>query len=75
LVRIGNSLGVTLPAAAISSLGVAEGDTVDVEVEGNHVVISARASLSELLTTWNPIGANVRPEALDALIREDREAR
>jgi antitoxin component of MazEF toxin-antitoxin module len=73
--RIGNSLGVTLPASAISRLGVAEGDTVDVEVDGNHVVISAKASLSELLAAWKPIGANVRPEALYALIREDREAR
>jgi antitoxin component of MazEF toxin-antitoxin module len=32
IVRIGNSLGVTLPHAAIATLGLDEGHAVDVEV-------------------------------------------
>jgi antitoxin component of MazEF toxin-antitoxin module len=75
LVRIGNSLGVTLPPSAISSLGVVEGDSVDVEVENDHVLITSRPALPTLLAAWLPIAEDVPAATLDRLIREDRDTR
>ncbi|HVB78226.1 MAG TPA: AbrB/MazE/SpoVT family DNA-binding domain-containing protein [Candidatus Nitrosotalea sp.] len=75
LLRIGNSLGVTLPASAISSLGVTEGDPVDVQIEGSRVVITGKAGFAELLATWEPIAVTLSPTALVAAIREDRDLR
>jgi antitoxin component of MazEF toxin-antitoxin module len=74
LVRMGNSLGVTLSPAAIASLGVAEGDPVDVDVEDGRVVITGKRQLAALLAEWRPIAEEIDPSALDDLTREDREA-
>lgn len=75
LLRIGNSFGVTLPASAISSLGVAEGDTLGVQIEGSRVVITGKADFAELLAAWDPIAATLSPTEIVAAIREDRDLR
>jgi len=75
LVRIGNSLGVTLPASAISSLGIAEGDAVNIEVVNGQVTITAKPDLATLLAAWLPVADDVPAATLDRLIREDRDRR
>ena len=75
LVRIGNSLGVTLPPAAIAVLGAHEGETVDVAVEDGHVVIASKASMAQVISAWTPIAQDVEARDLDRMIREDRSSR
>jgi antitoxin component of MazEF toxin-antitoxin module len=75
IVRIGNSLGVTLPRASIAILGLAEGDAVDVEVSGRQIVIGARGDVASMLAAWKPIGRKVPAADLVLLIRDDRDSR
>lgn len=39
IIRIGNSLGLTLPNDALKALNVKKGDEVQVELVGNQIVI------------------------------------
>ena len=63
--RWGNSLAIRLPKAAVASLEVCEGETVDLVITGDSVVISSRRprySLEELVAAMCPAD---QPEALD----------
>lgn len=75
IVRIGNSLGVTLPRAAIATLGLDEGDAVDIEVSGRQIIIGARGDIASMLASWKPIGRDVAAADLVRLIDEDRDSR
>ena len=37
--KIGNSLGITLPAAVIAALHLAENDDIAVETEGDRIIL------------------------------------
>jgi antitoxin MazE len=55
--RWGNSLGVRVPKDVAAKLGLSEGSRVDVSVEGDRIVISARRpvyTLDELLVGMTP---------------------
>jgi putative addiction module antidote len=75
IIRIGNSLGVTLPREAIATLGLAEGDSVDVEVSGRQVVIGASGDVASMLASWKPLGRKVDGAQIARLVREDRDSR
>jgi len=75
IVRIGNSLGITLPREAIASLGLGEGDAVDIEVSGRQVVIGARGDVASMLASWKPLGQKVDAAEIVRLVRSDRDSR
>jgi len=57
ITRWGNSLGVRIPKHIALRLGLAEGAQVDIEAEGNHVIISParpRYVLKDLLRGMTP---------------------
>lgn len=61
----GNSLAIRLPKAAVASLQVREGESVDLAIEGGTVVIRARRphyTLEELVAAMR---AEDAPETLD----------
>jgi antitoxin MazE len=76
ITKWGNSLGLRLPQALASQIGVAAGQKVEVTAEGNRLVIQAAASayrLEDLLTNMTPKamseafdwGGDVGREAVD----------
>lgn len=57
ITRWGNSLGVRIPKQIAGRLGLAEGARVNIEAEGNRVVISParpRYALKDLLVGMTP---------------------
>jgi antitoxin MazE len=53
----GNSLGVRVPKDIAAKLGLCEGSRVDVSVEGNRIILSAKRpvyTLDELLVGMTP---------------------
>lgn len=57
LARWGNSLGVRIPKDIANRVGLAEGARVDIEAEGDRIVISVsrpRYTLEELLHDITP---------------------
>ena len=74
MLRIGNSLGVTLPAEFLSAIGLSEGQTVRVEIRDGRIEIEPERSIAELLDMWDPIAEGLDVAQVDRVIREDREA-
>ena len=65
LQKWGRSVGVRLPKPMLEQIGLAEGQQVDVLVEGDHLVIRRarrRPTLDELLAQCKPEN---RPEPVD----------
>ena len=63
LQKWGNSVGVRLPKPMLEQVGLKEGAQVDVQVEGDHLVIRRkRVSLADLLAQCRPEN---RPEPID----------
>jgi len=65
LARWGNSLGVRIPKDIAGKLGLSEGARVEMEADGNRIVIQIdrpRYDLSELLVGMTP---NAMHEAFD----------
>ena len=61
----GNSLAIRLPKAAVESLRTSAGESVELVIEGDRVVLSAkrpRYTLEELVAQMRPEDA---PEVLD----------
>lgn len=58
----GNSLGVRIPKGIAGKLGLKEGTRVDVEAEGDRIVISLRRPRYSL----DAVLANVTPEIREA---------
>jgi antitoxin MazE len=59
LARWGNSLGLRIPKDIAGKIGLAEGTRVQIEAEGDRIVISAsrpRYDLAELLIGMTPDG-------------------
>jgi antitoxin MazE len=53
----GNSLGIRIPQAILQQIGITEGSTVSLSVEGNRVIISPtrlKYSLEDLLQNADP---------------------
>jgi AbrB family looped-hinge helix DNA binding protein len=71
VVRVGRRGQMVLPKAVREALGVAEGDQLWVEVEGNRVILRpvsslVRESLGLLRGTWG--------EEIASYLKEEREA-
>jgi antitoxin MazE len=63
LQKWGNSVGVRLPKAMLQQVGLKEGAQVDVQVEGDHLVIRRkRLNLADLLAQCKPEN---RPDPID----------
>jgi antitoxin MazE len=63
LQKWGNSVGVRLPKPMLEQVGLKEGAQVDVQVEGDHLVIRRkRLQLADLLAQCKPEN---RPEPID----------
>jgi antitoxin MazE len=59
LVRWGNSLGLRIPKDIATRLDLREGERVDIETDGDRIVIvpgRQRYALSDLLQGMNPAG-------------------
>lgn len=72
--RWGNSLGLRIPKDIAGRVGLAEGDRVDVEADGDRIVISLprpRYRLEELLVGMTPEAMH---EAFDWGLDLGREA-
>jgi len=57
LARWGNGLGLRIPKAIAGKIGLAEGTWIEIEAEGNRIIISAsrpRYDLAELLVGMTP---------------------
>ena len=63
LQKCGNSVGVRLPKPMLAQIGLKEGRQVDVQLEGDHLVIHPKKlSLASLLAQCTP---DNRPETID----------
>jgi antitoxin MazE len=63
LQKWGNSVGVRLPKPMLAQIGLKEGSQVDVQPEGDHLVIRPKKlSLASLLAECTP---DNRPETID----------
>jgi antitoxin MazE len=63
LQKWGNSVGVRLPKAMLQQVGLKEGAQVDVQVEGDHLVIRRnKVKLADLLAQCKPEN---RPDTID----------
>jgi antitoxin MazE len=63
LQKWGNSVGVRLPKPMLEQVGLKEGAQVDVQVEGDHLVIRRkRLNLADLLAQCKPEN---RPDPID----------
>ncbi|MDX2272124.1 MAG: AbrB/MazE/SpoVT family DNA-binding domain-containing protein [Cyanobacteriota bacterium] len=54
----GNSLGIRIPQAILQQIGITEGSTVSLSIEGNRVIISPtrlKYTLEELLKDVDPV--------------------
>jgi antitoxin component of MazEF toxin-antitoxin module len=58
LVRIGNSVGVTLPAALLREAGIEEGQIVVVAAHEGVISLQREAAVSDLLREWPALGAS-----------------
>ena len=75
LVRIGNSVGVTLPSEMLQACGLHEGQTIDIQVSNGHIELRPEnQDLGALFDSWTPIGQPIDSELIVQLIREDRES-
>jgi antitoxin MazE len=55
ITKWGNSLGIRIPANLAKELGVKEGNTLDLKIENNALVIRpAKPTLDEMLATITP---------------------
>lgn len=51
----GNSLGIRIPKSLALKVGIEEGSSVDLDVEGGHLVIKPKpATLDEMLSQVTP---------------------
>jgi putative addiction module antidote len=75
VLRVGNSLAVTLPPEALAELGLGEGDAVDVDVSEGKLVVSAGGNVAALLRSWSPVAATVHFDEITRAIREERDTR
>ncbi|MGH7868390.1 MAG: AbrB/MazE/SpoVT family DNA-binding domain-containing protein [Candidatus Dormibacteraceae bacterium] len=74
VVKVGNSLAVTLPVEVLQDTGLGGGDLVNVKVVGAHIEIEPSGySLAALAEKWTPIGENVSNAQVVAAIRKDRD--
>jgi antitoxin MazE len=63
LQKWGNSVGVRLPKPMLEQVGLKEGAQVDVQVEGDHLVVRRKQlKLADLLAQCKPEN---RPETID----------
>jgi antitoxin MazE len=63
LQKWGNSVGVRLPKPMMEQIGLKEGAQVDVQVEGDHLVIRrSKLNLADLLAQCKPEN---RPDPID----------
>jgi antitoxin MazE len=63
LQKWGNSVGVRLPKPMMEQIGLKEGAQVDVQVEGDHLVIRrSKLKLADLLAQCKPEN---RPDPID----------
>ena len=74
VVRIGNSLGVTLPAEALERCGLVEGQTVVTEVREDAIWIHADLSLKDLFDSWEPVASGVSSQDVTEAIGRDRQS-
>jgi antitoxin component of MazEF toxin-antitoxin module len=75
VLRVGNSLAVTLPPDALAGLGLREGDAVDVEVSEGKIVVGPGGDVAAMVRSWTPIAATVDPDEIARVIREERDSR
>jgi putative addiction module antidote len=59
--KVGNSLAVTLPAAAIEALHLAEGDEIAVEAAGDRIILTqATKDFADAWTAYQSIEPRYR---------------
>ncbi len=76
IVRVGNSLGITISPDLLASCGLAEGSKVEVLEQDGRIVVSPATSLVEQMRTWSrrPVDLGAGREQIVEMIRADRES-
>jgi antitoxin component of MazEF toxin-antitoxin module len=74
VLRIGNSLGVTLPPEILAEAGLKEGETVRVRVRNGAIEIEPERSLTGLFERWGPVAADLTIDDILGTVREERDS-
>ncbi|MHB8571501.1 MAG: AbrB/MazE/SpoVT family DNA-binding domain-containing protein [Candidatus Dormibacteria bacterium] len=73
MVRVGDLLGVALPGAVIESLGVNEGDYVQIQIAADSgLSLASPRNVAAVMDSWEPLNVGVDPDDITRAIREDR---
>ncbi len=74
VLRIGNSIGLTLPAEILAQAGIREGDSVRIRVRDGVLELEPTHTAGQLLRKWPRIAPELRPDEIVRIIREERES-
>ncbi|MBV9119709.1 MAG: hypothetical protein JOZ39_03295 [Chloroflexi bacterium] len=74
VIRVGNSLAITLPPKSLQAIGTHEGEIVDVEVEPSGLRIRPATDLAALVADWTPLGTAASTVDIVEVIRRDRDS-
>lgn len=50
----GNSLGIRIPHSIIEKIGLSEGESVEITIENNHIVVQKTHTLESLIAKITP---------------------